>query len=111
LAPAFSERALRDAEKYVETSVRTLLKHLTEGAGPDGWSEPKTFSQWTTFFGFDFISDLSFGSSLELMENKDNRSLVNALIGANKFLYYVSLLGLHQSISLSECTTNLDSPS
>jgi cytochrome P450 len=44
------------------------------------------------YYGYDFISDLSFGRSFELLDHADNRYVPDVLKSASKFLYYVGYL-------------------
>ena len=46
-------------------------------------------SNWSTWFAFDFISDLSFGKSWGLCESEENRYVPNVLRGTSQFLYYL----------------------
>lgn len=91
LALAFSDSALRTQEKYIDNNVRIFLDQITKDLDDDGWSTPKDFTQWITYFGFDFISDLAFGSSFKLLEEPDHRYLPNLLKWTSHFLYYVSV--------------------
>ncbi|KAH7360369.1 benzoate 4-monooxygenase cytochrome P450 [Rhexocercosporidium sp. MPI-PUGE-AT-0058] len=92
LAPAFSERALKEAEKLISISATKLCHGLTSGARKGEWSDPKNFNDWATFFGFDFISDLGYGQSFGMLENDDNRWIPGVLKSASIFLYYVGYL-------------------
>ncbi|TVY20841.1 Cytochrome P450 monooxygenase apf7 [Lachnellula arida] len=91
LAPAFSERALKEAEKLITITAKKLSAGLSEGGEKD-WSQPKNFSDWATFFGFDFISDLGYGKSLEMLDKEDNRWVPGTLKSASVFLYYSGYL-------------------
>jgi cytochrome P450 len=89
LAPAFSESALREQEPLIDNNVRTFLRVVTKNVEKDGWCTPFNFDQWITYYGFDFISDLSFGSSFQLLEDPEHRYLPNMLKWTSHFLYYV----------------------
>jgi cytochrome P450 len=89
LAPAFSESALREQERFVSESACIFLEQMTKEKEEDGWSAPKDLTEWVTYYGFDFISDLSFGSRFKLLEEEDHRYLPDLLKGTNKFLYAV----------------------
>jgi cytochrome P450 len=91
ISPAFSDRALRDAEKYIDANVRKLMQKLGDGAAKDGWTGPKNFATWSTAFAFDFISDLSFGSNFNLLDG-ENTFLPGMMMGTSKFVYYVRTL-------------------
>ncbi|KAH6677108.1 benzoate 4-monooxygenase cytochrome P450 [Halenospora varia] len=91
LAPAFSEKALKEAEKLISISAKKLTKGVTEGGEKD-WSDPKDMNDWATYFGFDFISDLGYGKSFEMLEKHDNVWIPQVLKSASRFLYYVGYL-------------------
>jgi len=90
LSHAFSEKALRDLESFVDLNARRLVKVLGENVGADGWTETKDFSAWATFYGFDFTGDLAFGESFGMMEDEENRYFPAMLKGTSWFLYFVS---------------------
>jgi cytochrome P450 len=90
LSHAFSERAIRDAEGFIQINVDTLVERMGENKQKDGWSEPKDFAVWATYFAFDFTGDLAFGSSFDMMNNDQNRYMPSMLMGTSWFLYFVS---------------------
>ncbi|KAK0109939.1 hypothetical protein ONS95_002606 [Cadophora gregata] len=92
LQPAFSERALKEAERLISISAKNFCQALTAGNGDEGWSEPKNFNDWATFFGFDFVSDLGYGKSFGMLGNDENRWIPGVLKSASIFLYYVGYL-------------------
>lgn len=53
--------------------------------------DPQDFNEWITYFGFDFISDLSFGSRFRLLEDPEHRYLPDLLKWTSHFVYYVSI--------------------
>lgn len=92
LAPAFSEKALREAEKLITISAKKLCAGLAKGGGKGCWTESKNMSDWATFFAFDFISDLGYGRSFGMLEKEENRWIPNVLKSASIFIYYVGYL-------------------
>jgi cytochrome P450 len=101
ISPAFSERALKDSEKLINKNAVMLCDRLKlEAAIPDagdmseskGWSSPTNFSDWATYYGFDFISDLSFGMSFNMLEDKETRYIPGVLKNASQYIYYVGYL-------------------
>ena len=95
LAPAFSERALKDAERLIAVSARKLtegLSKLPEGARKGDWTAPKNMGRWATFFGFDFVSDLGYGRPFGMLDNEENRWVPKVLQNASVFIYYVGYL-------------------
>jgi hypothetical protein len=91
LASAFSESALRTQEQYIHNTVQIFLNQIGKDVQDDGWTSPKDFNEWITYFGFDFISDLSFGSSFRLLEDPEHRYLPDLLKWTSHFIYYVSI--------------------
>jgi cytochrome P450 len=95
LAPAFSERALKEAERLITASALKLtegLSKLPEGAQKGDWASPHNMGRWATFFGFDFIADLGYGRPFGMLENNENRWVPDVLKGASIFIYYVGYL-------------------
>jgi cytochrome P450 len=89
LSHAFSERAIRSAETFIQLNSDTLVKRLGENVQKDGWSEPKDFAIWSTYYAFDFTGDLAFGSSFDMMNSDENRYVPKMLMGTSWFLYFV----------------------
>ncbi|KAF2428689.1 benzoate 4-monooxygenase cytochrome P450 [Tothia fuscella] len=94
LSHAFSEKAIRDAEQFIQQSVDTLIRKMGEDTGSDGWSTPKDFSIWATYYAFDFTGDLAFGSSFEMLASEENRYMPKMLMGVSWFLYWAGFLPL-----------------
>jgi cytochrome P450 len=94
MAPAFSEKALRDAEPLINSNARKLCERLAEGVGcKEGeWSKGFNLQQWVAYYGYDFISDLAFGRSFELLDHEEHRFVPTVLKSASQFLYYVGYL-------------------
>jgi cytochrome P450 len=95
LAPAFSERALKEAERLITASALKLtegLSKLPEGAQKGDWAPPHNMGRWATFFGFDFIADLGYGRPFGMLENDENRWVPDVLKSASIFIYYVGYL-------------------
>jgi cytochrome P450 len=95
IAPAFSERALQDAESIIAIHARKLTSQigsLPDNAQPGSWTEPKNMSHWATYFGFDFVGDLGYGSSFEMLDKEEYRWIPPTLMSGSKFLYYVGYL-------------------
>lgn len=95
LAPAFSERALKEAERLITVSALKLTKGLSklpEGAKKGDWAPPHNMGHWATYFGFDFIADLGYGRSFGMLDGPENRWVPEVLKGASIFIYYVGYL-------------------
>jgi cytochrome P450 len=95
LAPAFSDRALKEAERLIAVSALKMtegMSKLPEGAKKGDWTTPHNMGRWATFFGFDFIADLGYGQSFGMLENDENRWIPDVLRSASIFIYYVGYL-------------------
>jgi cytochrome P450 len=94
MSPAFSERALRDAEPLVNGNAEKLCKRLAETlhCKKDEWTGPMDLQQFVAYYGYDFISDLAFGHSFELLDHEHHRFVPKVLKSASMFLYYVGYL-------------------
>ncbi|KAF2092460.1 benzoate 4-monooxygenase cytochrome P450 [Rhizodiscina lignyota] len=92
LEPAFSHSALRIQEHFIDNNVRVFLHEMGKDVQEDGWTTPKDFSQWITYFGFDFISDLAFGSCFRLLQSPEHRYLPDLLKWTSHFVYYAGYL-------------------
>jgi hypothetical protein len=90
LAPAFSDSALRHQEDLIDQNVLVFLNQMSKDVQDDGWTAPKDFSEWITCYGFDYVSDLAFGSSFKLLEDSEHRYLPDLLKWTSHFVYYVS---------------------
>jgi cytochrome P450 len=102
LDQAFSTKAVRDSEQYIDQKVRQFVQCMGENLQEDGWSKPVNFDEWITYFGFDVIGSLSFGSSFNLLEHDANRYIPEMLVSTNKFLYYVCRPSSHSASPRSE---------
>jgi cytochrome P450 len=95
LAPAFSERALKDAESLIAVHARKLVEQigtLSDGSKQGDWTQPKNMSLWATYFGFDFVSDLGYGQSFGMIEKEEYRWIPPVLMSASGFIYYLGYL-------------------
>jgi len=102
MAPAFSERALKEAERLISVSAEKLATQITQQPPQDAskpttttsWTHhpPQNMGDWATYFGFDFISDLGYGRSFNMLESGENRWIPPVLRSASRFIYYVGYL-------------------
>jgi hypothetical protein len=90
MTKAFSDKALREQEVYIDANAQRFVKAVASNVGKDGWSSPKNFTRETTWYGFDFVGDLSFGSNFGMVERDDNRYVWDLLRGTSVFVYAVS---------------------
>lgn len=96
MAPAFSERALKEAELLISIKAQMLAEQLGSSLPENGkhvdWTPPQNMGDFATYFGFDFISDLGYGESFDMLQNEETRWIPPVLRSASKFLYYVGYL-------------------
>jgi cytochrome P450 len=60
LSPAFSERALREQEGYLQLYSEKLISHLREYSQKG----PQDMKHWFALTTFDIIGDLAFGEGI-----------------------------------------------
>jgi cytochrome P450 len=70
LAHAFSDKALRNMEKYVLMHIRKFCSKLNEG-------EPMNISNWISYLTFDVMGELCFGKTFGMLEGGENRWVLN----------------------------------
>ena len=94
ISPAFSEKALRDAEPFINTNAQKLSEKLEEVTKCERghWSEPLDLYPWLAYYGYDFISDLAFGRSFEMLDHETNRFIPQTLRSASQWIYYMGYL-------------------
>ncbi|KAF1819203.1 cytochrome P450 [Dissoconium aciculare CBS 342.82] len=112
LSQAFSDAAIRAAEKYILVHVREFCenlgggetKHLRDGRGVivqgDGtatFRQPVNFADQANYLTFDTLGDLCFGKSFNMLLRPDNRFAID-LIGnaARRHLICGTYLPLHE---------------
>ncbi|TLD33744.1 hypothetical protein PspLS_00227 [Pyricularia sp. CBS 133598] len=65
--PAFSERALREQEHYLQSHSDNFVKVLTERSAKG----PVDMTTWYNLLAFDIVSDLAFGEPAGFLDNAD----------------------------------------
>ncbi|KAF2179044.1 benzoate 4-monooxygenase cytochrome P450 [Zopfia rhizophila CBS 207.26] len=100
ISPSFSEAALRDSEQFIIQNVDIFLRRMGEKRGSDGWTKARDFSEWCTYYGFDYTSDLAFGSRFGLVENDEHRYLADLLKNLSHFVYYAGHLPIAPALRL-----------
>jgi cytochrome P450 len=94
ISPAFSEKSHKDAEPLIAQSVLKLCDRLMIEGGISGevsenkgWSNPIDFNEWATYYGYDFISDLAFGMSFNMLEDEETRYIPGLVRSGSQFIY------------------------
>ncbi|CAK7563498.1 MAG: hypothetical protein SEPTF4163_001367 [Sporothrix epigloea] len=96
LSHAFSDSAVKEAEKYILANVRTFCNVLGAGGstanalsyhgdysqtkGSEKWSGPVNMSDQCNYLAMDILGDLCFGKAFHMLEAPDNRYAVD-LVG------------------------------
>ncbi|KAK7982106.1 Cytochrome P450 monooxygenase alt3 [Apiospora saccharicola] len=70
VAPAFSERALREQEDCLQLYTGKLMEQLRRCCRDVG-SGPQDMQRWYSLFAFDVMSDLAFGQAVGCLDNVD----------------------------------------
>ncbi|CAJ2511830.1 Uu.00g074550.m01.CDS01 [Anthostomella pinea] len=77
--PAFSDRALRDQEGFVQQYVDLLISKLSGFADA---GKPCDLTVWYNYTSFDIIGDLAYGESFHCLDNAEYHSLIHLVFGA-----------------------------
>ncbi|KAF2733358.1 cytochrome P450 [Polyplosphaeria fusca] len=82
---AFSEKALKAAEPFIQTNTNRWLDLMDEqvGKGADkGWSTPFNMAEWLNFLVFDILGDLCFGENFNMKEPESKlRHIPELMVG------------------------------
>ncbi|KAK8868875.1 Cytochrome P450 monooxygenase alt3 [Apiospora arundinis] len=82
--PAFSERALREQEHYLQTHSNKLVRIFREKSD----KEPVDMTTYFFVIAFDIVSDLAFGEPAGFLDNVDQPWLQVILDRAKAIKYY-----------------------
>ncbi|KAL5514428.1 hypothetical protein ACEPAG_2516 [Sanghuangporus baumii] len=69
---AFSTTSVRDMQSTITRRVLQLTEELEKRAAT---KQTVNITEWMSFFAFDFMGDMAFGGSFELMRDGDTRGL------------------------------------
>ena len=84
----------RQAFDVVNETASCLASLLAEHSAPGPeWSTSIDISEYVRWFSFDFISKISFGESLSLLDSPENRWLPGCLEETSKFVYPAGYAG------------------
>ncbi|KAI1090682.1 putative toxin biosynthesis cytochrome P450 monooxygenase [Rostrohypoxylon terebratum] len=87
LAPAFSERALREQEPLIARYIDCAISRFSDNAGA---KRPIDLSSWFNYITFDIIGDLMFGHDVfECVKRSRHHPLVSELLARFEILTYV----------------------
>jgi len=99
-------------EKYIMGNVRTFCSAL--GSKPQllseksdskrEWSVPQNMSDWCNYLTFDVMGDLCFGKAFEMLENHENRSVIDLIGSAAHMHLIVSLQSTKHKSTLIKIT-------
>ncbi|KAI0837776.1 putative toxin biosynthesis cytochrome P450 monooxygenase [Hypoxylon sp. FL0890] len=86
LAPAFSEKAVREQEPLVTHYIDGMMEHISENAEA---GMPVDLSSWFNFVTFDIIGDLMFGHDVfKCVEKSRYHPLVSKLLARFEILTF-----------------------
>ncbi len=82
LSQAFSDSAIKEAERFILANVRTFCEVVGQDTQDDrkGWTAPKNMSDLCNYLAMDILGDLCFGKAFHMLETPDNRYAVD-LVG------------------------------
>ena len=83
---AFSDRALREQERYFQEHIDLFLARLEQRCDN---GEPVNMVQWVEFLAFDIIGTLAFSSSFQCLEDQQYHPWVTLLMNFFKSTHYV----------------------
>jgi cytochrome P450 len=86
LAPAFSDKAMREQQPAVLKHADLLVKGLREHAE----KEPQDLVTWFNWTTFDIIGRLAFGESFGCLEKTENHSWIETIFGSMKAGTWIS---------------------
>jgi hypothetical protein len=98
LAPAFSEPALREQEKFIDQSVGIFLEQMTKQTAKDGWSEPKDFWRIDHLLWIRFHQRPVLWVQKSKCWKRKSRYLPDLIKGTSAFLYYASVCDLTRKV-------------
>jgi cytochrome P450 len=85
MSQAFSNTALISFEEHVHRHIGVFIRCLEDpGESPSGpekaqWTNPKNIAQWCNYLSFDFMAELVFGKSFQMLERIDNRYIIDLI--------------------------------
>lgn len=86
ILPAFSERAVREQEGFLQRYTDKMVEQLRKRC-----AEPQNMTKWYSLVAFDVVSDLAFGQASGCLDNADQPWL--QVIGARaKSLVWFQML-------------------
>ncbi|KUL82184.1 hypothetical protein ZTR_09567 [Talaromyces verruculosus] len=97
ILPAFSERALREQEDYLQLYVHKLTKQLSKVSN----AGPQNMAKWYSLTTFDIVNDLAFGEASGCLDNADNpwQEVLGARAKSIVWLQFTVYYGLYHWIA------------
>ncbi|GAB1317188.1 Isotrichodermin C-15 hydroxylase [Madurella fahalii] len=87
LAPAFSDKSLREQEPIITKHVACLMQRMRERAGTT-----VNLIDWFNFTAFDIIGDLTFGESFGCLEESKMHPWINFIFANLKGMMYGQII-------------------
>ena len=90
VSKALSPSAIRYTQDHLLKNTRILCSKLIDTDDVQAWSRPRDMSEWIKFAVSDTISDLCFGTNLNLLQSSKNRDFLQAFVAGMRVLHIVS---------------------
>lgn len=88
IQPAFSERALRGQEGYLQLYTGKLVEQLRRACKEQGGRAREDVARWYALLAFDVISSLAFGQAAGCLDNADQPWLQVIVQRAKSIVWY-----------------------
>ncbi|EPE03911.1 isotrichodermin c-15 hydroxylase [Ophiostoma piceae UAMH 11346] len=83
LSHAFSDAAVKEAERYILQNVRTFCDVLAPSSAEASWTT-HNMSDLCNWLAMDILGDLCFGKAFHMLERTDNRFAIDLVSAAAK---------------------------
>ena len=95
LAQPLSDQGLKELESSFLDNVEKFCSSLVDASGDASnesitWSQPRDVSKLTAYLSFDSMGDICFGQNFGMMEQPDNRYLLDVISDGVQGLVTVS---------------------
>jgi cytochrome P450 len=86
ISQGLSDQCMREFEPSLLQHVNKYIRNLVEAAAAaeeEGWSTPVNMSEQCKYLGFDVMGEFGFGQSFRLLDEPENRFLLDAVTAAS----------------------------
>ena len=100
LTQALSESSIRAMEEHILINVRNFCQIMGDcfevpSKERDGWSTAKNITRWAGCLTFDIMGDICFSHSFDMLNQEDNRYILDMLPKGVQGLNIVSHINPH----------------